>query len=286
MNYYQDINSTLSVEAEDAFENHASEYDETFSASVSGNVQRQSVYRYLSGQKFFQQQLQVLELNCGTGTDAIWMASFGHSITATDRSKAMLEVAEKKKIHANPDTLANVRFLQMNLQEVKETLGDQQYNLVFSDFGGLNCLSPDEIKKLGSQLFSILVNPGKLIIVLMGRKCWWEKIYFQLKSDRLQSQRRSSKQAVNANVAGKEINIYYYSPDELATLMKEYFQVIRKIPVGLFVPPSYLNNKIMKWSVFRHFLPFLEKFARYFPRMADYADHYLIEFQKKTEQAL
>src|SRR5687767_9229772 len=78
------------------FDAIAHNYDDLFSKSLIGYHQRQITRRYL--QKFLSGKppLKILEINCGTGEDAIWLASLGHQVIATDQSERMISIAREK----------------------------------------------------------------------------------------------------------------------------------------------------------------------------------------------
>ena len=83
------------------FDVTAKTYDSTFTDTKIGLEQRKKVYKniehiFLSGDK-----RNVLELNCGTGEDAIAFAKQGHNIIATDISDEMINVARSKNDYSN-----------------------------------------------------------------------------------------------------------------------------------------------------------------------------------------
>lgn len=63
---------------------------------------------------------RILDLGCGTGGHAWQLAQRGYTVLGVDRSAAMLEQAQRKAAHANPDTLSfsqgDVRTVQLNQQ--------------------------------------------------------------------------------------------------------------------------------------------------------------------------
>src|SRR5215471_7976723 len=78
-----------------AYWNIAAEtYEHVFTETLPGQLWRDSVWReldtgFLSGQR-------VLELNCGTGIDALHLASRGVSVVACDISSRMIELARQR----------------------------------------------------------------------------------------------------------------------------------------------------------------------------------------------
>src|SRR5258707_15591100 len=87
--------SLATHEAPAAFDRVAETYDATFTESLIGRAQRNVVWNAL--QRAFRPGDFVLELNCGTGEDAFFLAKFGISVLACDASPRMIEVAEHRK---------------------------------------------------------------------------------------------------------------------------------------------------------------------------------------------
>src|SRR4051812_402376 len=71
-----------------AFDNYAQTYDEGFTFSEVGLKQRAAVWRSLF--PFLKPHMRVLEINCGTGHDAIEISKRVKSIKATDISPEMI----------------------------------------------------------------------------------------------------------------------------------------------------------------------------------------------------
>ena len=84
------------------FDHHAINYDAYFSNSLIGKAQRERVHYFLNKQlEKKKKNLRVLEINCGTGIDADWLAKKGHFVIASDISSKMIEIAKNKYDHSN-----------------------------------------------------------------------------------------------------------------------------------------------------------------------------------------
>jgi len=66
-------------------------YDSTFSASEIGRAQRRSVWEAMD--RTFQKGQRILEINCGTGIDALHLAGRGVEVVACDSASGMIAVA-------------------------------------------------------------------------------------------------------------------------------------------------------------------------------------------------
>ena len=77
------------------FDNIAPFYDELFSDTKIGLYLKQIVWNYLD-ENLPKSELNILEINCGTGVDAIYLAHKGHNVIATDQSAEMIKNAQQK----------------------------------------------------------------------------------------------------------------------------------------------------------------------------------------------
>lgn len=262
----------MSTEA--AFNDYALSYDSDFTNSRIGKFQRARVWRYLEKNVSAETYPQVLELNCGTGEDALWLSQKGFDVAAIDISPEMVAVANKKL------SAAGVKVFQGNIQTVHEKVSDKKFDLVFSNFGGMNCLSPEELKNLAKNISRLLNDKGRLIFVIMGRNCKWEQFYFKRKKDLKSAYRRRSKEPVEADIFGEKFSTWYYSPEEIKSFFSREFHFLQTKPIGIALPPSYLNNYFQKHPVRLNFLNGMEKIIGTFSALSDKADHYLIDFVK------
>jgi ubiquinone/menaquinone biosynthesis C-methylase UbiE len=261
--------------AELVFDKEATRYDETFSYTSVGKLQRKRVWKFLSGISP-KTHPHVLELNCGTGIDAGWFARKGFKITATDISTNMIGRTEERFRKNN----LQGEFLQMNIVDAGRIFEGKKFDVIFSDFGGINCLSPAQIDAFAKSVSGLLRKGGKLVLVIMGRKCLWERFYFRQKKQPEKMNRRLSKAPVRAEINGDHLDTWYYSPEEIERAFLENFHATRLHPVGIFIPPSYLDKWFIKRKWLLEILEFCEKvFA--FPILANAADHYFIELVKE-----
>src|SRR5687767_5195726 len=88
--------SFVMQEIENAFSGAAGKYDEQFTNTSIGRLQRNRVWNYLNKNISPTDHPRVLELNCGTGEDAKWLASTGFRVVATDLSAQMIQAAKQK----------------------------------------------------------------------------------------------------------------------------------------------------------------------------------------------
>lgn len=256
------------------FDNAASNYDATFTNSIIGNLQRNLVYNQLSIILNKSNPKTLLEINCGTGEDAVWLAKQNIEVTATDISEKMIAIAKSKS------NLENVTFKQVDINTIDSHFKENTFDIIFSNFGGLNCLTPLELDSFIKKSLSVLTPKGQLVLVVMPKNTLLEQLYFSLKLDFTNAFRRKKAFAI-ANVDGEKVKTYYYNPKDIVNLAKGNFEIKQLNPIGFFVPPSYFESFISNKPKLISLLNSLEQKIKNQSRLSKYADHYLIFLQKK-----
>lgn len=256
------------------FDNAAKTYDTLFTHSVIGTLQRNLVYHHFSKVLNSSAAKNILEINCGTGEDAIWLAKQNFEVTATDISEAMIAVAKSKAVYEN------LVFKVADTKAITKDFEGKKFDLLFSNFGGLNCLSKSELLSFFENVSEILTEKGKMVLVIMPKNTLWEQFYFLLKRDFKKAFRRKKDFAI-ANVEGKKVTTYYYNPKDIVNLTNANFEIKQFSPIGFFVPPSYLENFFRNKPKLISLLNSLEQRIKNQSLLSKYADHYLIVLQKK-----
>jgi SAM-dependent methyltransferase len=264
---------------ESAFDAIAAGYDRSFSNSLVGIQQRivtrKLLNRFLAGKG----SLKILEVNCGTGEDALWLSALGHHVTATDRSEAMIREA-KSKASFSPGT--SLSFVACGFEELGTMLKGRKFDLIFSNFSGLNCVSPVDLATLGGQLHELLNGEGHLAVVLFGKYSLMELFYFLVKPDIRRAFRRWGRKEVQARLdEGVFQPVHYYSVSRFTRILG-HFQLLKKYPVGLFIPPSYMESAMQRNKRLFRWLVRLEKMAGRLRAGGEFADHTYILLKRRN----
>ncbi|MEO1517004.1 MAG: class I SAM-dependent methyltransferase [Bacteroidota bacterium] len=267
-----------------AFDAVAQAYDRSFTHSSVGAMQRQSVYRQLEVYLEKYDLQKVLELNCGTGEDACWLARQGRQVWATDLSAEMVAVAKNKASQLLPEE-QRPQFGQLAVEDLAgfDKAGD--FDLVFSNFGGLNCLSPSALAQSMTDIAAKLRPGGVFAAVIMGRFCAWESLYFLAKRQWKQAWRRQAKGPIAAPLSeGVQVDTWYYGPSAIKKLAMPHFHPLQLSPIGWALPPSYLDSWFQTHPRFLSWLDRWEQRGQSTPWLAQGADHYLWVLQKPINQ--
>lgn len=256
-----------------AFNNYALQYDEHFTNSLIGKVQRKQVYNHLKTLHFFLDK-KVLEINCGTGEDVLFYSHYKTRVTATDISEQMIEVAKEKNRNNNAS------FICSAIQNLKHKVYDSDFDVIFSNFGGLNCLNETDLKQFVKDSADLTSNQADLVFVIMGTNCTIEKLYFLLKGNKEKAYRRQQKNGVETNINNQLFLTYYFTPKQIKEIFKSHYTVQKVKPIGLFIPPSYLEPFIKKHKVLFKILVTLDTIFSRFSVLSNNADHYMIHLKK------
>jgi SAM-dependent methyltransferase len=263
-----------------AFDHIASSYDETFTYTEVGKRQRNIVWDYLKRTLPVDEQLDILELNCGTGEDALFLASKGNTVTATDVSEEMLHITNEKIMENGLEN--NVHTEKINIEELSESTFDKKFDLIFSNFGGLNCVNGEILSLLSNEFKLSLNTNGRIILILMPRFCLWESVYFITKFKLSETFRRSRAGYTMADVGGSLVKTYYHSPSIIAKRFGDNFIVKNIIPIGFFIPPAYLNSFFTRKRRTLDYLTSLESRSSNVSFLSNAADHFLIDMELKN----
>lgn len=259
------------------FDATAQGYDAEFTHTQTGKYQRFQVWKQLHGVMLAQQK--VLEMNCGTGEDALFFAKEKAIVTATDISQEMLNVAKEKAKYFENE---GINFVKWDLSQDFPLPINEKFDIAFSNFGGWNCLSAGEIEKLGKNLYELLAENGQLFVVIMPSFCVWESMYFLLKGDIKKAFRRRNRLGVSARLNDNQyVRTFYFSPRKMKELLSSYFLVEKTRPIGFFLPPSYLDNALKKMPFLLSFLFLAEKCVSFMPFLAYFSDHYVMVLRRK-----
>jgi SAM-dependent methyltransferase len=143
-----------------AFDAEAPGYDAGFGRNPIGLYFRHVVQE--RARVVFSARSRVLELGCGTGEDALYLAGLGHQVCALDVAPAMVERARAKaRARGAP---AGLRFEVRAAEDVAGLGGP--FDAVFSNFGALNGA---DLRRVGRALLAVLRPGASLLVSLVGR---------------------------------------------------------------------------------------------------------------------
>ncbi len=271
------------------FDPAAQTYDTVFSETTLARWLRALVRAQIAN--IFRPGDQVLELGCGTGEDAVWLAQRGVRVIATDGAEEMLKVTRLKVEREGVGEMVRVESLDLNdqLSIVNDQwLTDPDHSSritphaslsgVFSNFGPLNCLA--ERKTLAGRLAKIVPPGGKVVLVIMGPICAWE-MGWHLAHFQARTAFRRFRAGIPAHTGGGgTVRVWYPSPSRVRAEFAPHFRQVKLVGIGAFLPPSYLSHLVDRWPrVFARARAWEVRWGHRFP-WNWVNDHYLIVLEK------
>jgi SAM-dependent methyltransferase len=285
-----------------AFDELAAGYDEGFTATAIGTLMREAVWRRLDA--CFAAGDRVLELNCGTGEDAVHLARRGVRVLATDASAAMLALARTKVESAGLGGAVELRRLAIEelpaLQPQAAAPADRDrpgdpgspggpgnpgnpgdpgdpgdwqppFDGALSNFGGLNCVA--DLRAAAAGLAACL-RPGAVAVVcVMGPLVPWEWAWFLGHGQPARALRRLRPGGAH----WRGLTIRYPTIGRVRRALAPAFRLRRAAAVGALLPPSYAERWAARHSGLLRRLARWERRIETWPPFPWLADHFLLE---------
>src|SRR5260221_6978255 len=138
----------------DAFDHIGARYDVEYTNTELSRWFRRRTWERLG--VLFKPGDHVIELGCGTGEDAIWLAKRGVHVLATDGSPAMIAETARKAQAEGVESMIETRLLDLT-NATNWNLPEQDFNGGYSNYGALNCVG--DWTAIGTQLTQA-IQPG------------------------------------------------------------------------------------------------------------------------------
>jgi ubiquinone/menaquinone biosynthesis C-methylase UbiE len=213
----------MSNPATAAFDRIALRYDELWTNTETGRVQRQAVWQ--RADSLFPAGSRILDLGCGTGEDAVHFAKRGVHVRAFDGSGEMVRLARARSVDASV----------LAIEDLEQLEGS--YDGVLSNFGALNCVR--NVERLQPPLARLIRPGGYLALCVIGRFCLWETAYYFSRGQFRKGARRWLGASESASL---DLPVVYPSVHRIIRAFRPDFSIVRTTGIGLCVPPSYVSG--------------------------------------------
>lgn len=259
----------------EAFSKQSLYFDEVYSGNTIIQYKRQRVRDHVSA--LLPPCSAVLELNCGTGEDALFFAQSGHRVHATDLSEGMLDRLQEKA--AKTPFSKNISAEICSFSHLDTLSNKGPFDLIFSNFGGLNCTS-DLAPVLRS--FDPLLKPGGLVtLVIIPRFSLWETMLLFRGKFKTATRRFFSRTGRTAHIEGTYFKCWYYNPSFVKMQLQENYYVEKLEGLCTLVPPSYMEGFAEKHPALYRFLVRQEESLKAKWPWRSIGDYFIISLRKK-----
>jgi SAM-dependent methyltransferase len=273
------------VTSDEAFSRAAPLYDSDEEVNVMARWARKRSLSVLL--KAFRPGDHVLEIGCGTGIEAVYLARKGIQVVATDAAPGMIaavsaKLAEGGAAHDLEGMIEPVLCPAQNLAELVTRYGEDAFDGVYSSMGPLNCI-PD-LQSVADALEKLVRPGGRVVLGLLNKYCLWETAWYVRALEPKLAFRRwggTAEATSRPDWQEEKFTCYYWKRSVIEQAFKPYFDVAKREGLPWLMPPLYLDGLIKRAPRLFKVLSRLDRrFAHVWPAY-DIGDHLLIQFERK-----
>jgi len=234
-----------------AFDGVAAEYDGPMGNNALIRRMRERMWRTLT--EVFPPGARLLDLGCGNGIDAVYLAERG------------LQAAVSAEV--------------VGIHEL-DRLGGEPFDGIYSDLGPLNCVP--NLPAVARACARLLKPDGRVVASAIGRVCPWEFCYYAARGRWSRARVRGARQAVPVGLSGETVWTRYFTPREFYRAFAADFALTRYRALGLFQPPPYLIGLHERARPLCTVLGWLDDRLGALPLARDAGDHFLIVMTRRA----
>jgi ubiquinone/menaquinone biosynthesis C-methylase UbiE len=251
----------------------AETYDQIFPNTVIGQAQRDVVWGELT--RVFHSGQRVLELNCGTGIDAVHLAQSGVTLLACDISPRMIELACRRSSTTQVGGLIDFRVLAT--EDIAALVDERPFDGAFSNFAGLNCV--EDLSAVARNLARLLKPGAQLLVCLMGRFFLWEAAWYLVHGNPRKGLRRFTCGSAGSLNDHAMVRVYCRSVGTVAQIFAPEFRLRHWRGVGVTIPPSPLEGWAGRFPRLLKWLTRTDRWIGQIPIFRSMADCVLLQFE-------
>ncbi|HLK27598.1 MAG TPA: methyltransferase domain-containing protein [Puia sp.] len=259
-----------------AFNKQSAVFDMTYCFDTIIQYKRKRVREHI--ERFLKPNSSILEINAGTGEDAIYFARRGHRVHATDISAGMQHELLNKVSHFN--LTDNISREICSYTDLKNLENKGPYDFIFSNFAGLNCT--DNLQEVLHSFSPLLKPKGIVTLVLLPKFCLWEAMLLFRGKFKTAFRRFFKTKGVNSHVEGVYFKCWYYNPSFIIKHLRNTFDVMSLEGLCTIVPPSYIKDFPEKHPSVHKFLQSKEDKLKSSWPWKYIGDYYIISLIKKS----
>lgn len=182
----------------------------------------------------FPQGSTLLDVGCGTGTEAMWLAKRGRTVFAVDSSPQMLKVLSQRA--AAGGLLVSSKLLRAgDLASLLDVRGYASFDGAYSSFGALN--TEPELGPTVAALSRLVRPGGRIVLSVMNRWCAAE-IALLAASGRASEAFRRTRQSILVGVGSAFTGVTYPSWPQLRRALDPEFRVLTVQALPLLLVPG------------------------------------------------
>jgi SAM-dependent methyltransferase len=255
-----------------AFGTLALDYDASFDPNAVIARLRLDLYETIA--KLTLPPARILDINCGTGTDALALSARGYSVMGVDVTENMIIEARRKSAGNPRVSFVHASYDAMNL------LPENEFDLVMSNFGGLNCAN--HLSEVGHHAATRLKPSGYFVAVVMPSFCLWETCAYALRGNLKMALRRLKRGGTPTEFSGRPFTVYYFNPRKAEQQFARDFVVRDVYAWNIFTPPPHAWKVARNYPILTSQMEKLDRWLCHLPFFRSIGDHYVMILQKRS----
>jgi ubiquinone/menaquinone biosynthesis C-methylase UbiE len=268
------MNASPRIDTKDvaeAFDAVAGIFDQKFENEITAQI-RETVYKTI--ERIAPAGSSILDINCGTGIDAVNLSGRGYRVVGVDISPQMIQWARKKVRSKN-----SMRFYVSSFDNLVDE-ANGSYDIVLSNFGGLNCVR--NLEPVARQVAEVSKESSYFVGIVMPPFCLWEFVSGVVHFRWGYAVRRMKKQTLATGFSGNSFAVSYHSPQYIALCFRQWFDVERVIGLNIVSPPPGAERFTKRHPYLTAFLRWLDILVQRMPLIRSMGDHYMIVLKRKS----
>jgi ubiquinone/menaquinone biosynthesis C-methylase UbiE len=205
---------------------------------------------------------RVLDVGCGTGIDALFLAQRGIQVVAIDFSSSMIAELRSKLLSTPVAERVEARTLAV---EDLTQLGNQRFDGLISAFAGLSAV-PD-LGQFSRDAAALLRPGGRAVLHLLNRFSLWEWLGYLARGNWPAARLVGRLRTREFTIGGRAVRHRLYYPEALyRQAFAEHFSLrdayalgslrpphtVRRLPASLVHQLEWLDVRCGRWPLLRH----------------------------------
>jgi ubiquinone/menaquinone biosynthesis C-methylase UbiE len=255
-----------------AFDSLARQYDELFGDNAIIERLRKKLYSTIDF--LVRPPAHILDINCGTGTDGLYLAGKGFTVVGVDLSARMIAEAARKS-----RGFPNARFVEGSYEDLNH-VESNRFDLVLSNFGGLNCTQ--NLPRVGAQVAAKLKPGGYFVAVIMPSFSLWETLAYGYRGRIKEAFRRMQPDGIETQFYGNRFVVYYFSPRKITRAFDPDFEIIETYSLNVFSPPPHAWKIAARFPTLTAISERIDDLISHVPLFRSIGDHNVIVLRKRV----
>jgi ubiquinone/menaquinone biosynthesis C-methylase UbiE len=187
--------------------------------------------------RVFSPGARVLDVGCGTGLDAVFLASRGIHVVGIDASSEMIQQLRQRVINEFPRGQIDSYVMEI---EALSNLREQSFDGIIAAFASLNSLP--NLTRFSADAAQLVRPGGRMVLHMLNRFSLWEFLGCMWRGD-FQAARRVGRATQRPFfIGGQSVAHSIYFPREAYACFRPDFHLREVYSLGAVRPPHTLRR--------------------------------------------